>query len=156
MESPAALLQHATWLRQLAASLVGDGQPAGDTNGDACATEGEESALTSHELLARHQLQRLLADLVAELDEPFRATILLLYAAGLEPTELARRLGIPASLVRWRAEEALERLRLRMDEVHRGDRQAWLRAVAAIARCLIRHVPSDPLLLSNGHQTVSE
>ena len=88
---------------------------------------------TSEELLARHQLQQLLAMLVGELDEPYRATILLRYAEGLEPTLIARRLALPASTVRWRIKEGLERLRRGLDDVHGGDRKLWLLALVPIA-----------------------
>lgn len=176
MESPETLLEHATWLRRLAAGLVGDrtladdivqdtwvaalGSPPGqgrplrpwlarvvrnaarfrwrsDANRAAreAATAGNRDAVTptSEELLARHELQQLLAKLVGELDEPFRATILLRYAEGLEPTQIARRLSIPAGTVRWRIKEGLERLRLGLDTEHGGNRKAWLLALAPIA-----------------------
>ena len=176
MESPESLLEHATWLRRLAASLVRDQALADDLTQDtwtaalgnppkpdylvrpwlarvmrnaarfrwrsetnrtareaASVASSETVTPTSEELLARHQLQRLLAGLVGELDEPFRGTILLRYAEGLEPTEIAKRLGIPASTVRWRVKEALERLRCGLDAAHQGDRKTWLRALAPIA-----------------------
>ncbi|MBA2539444.1 MAG: helix-turn-helix domain-containing protein, partial [Deltaproteobacteria bacterium] len=75
----------------------------------------------------------MLARLVGELEEPFRETILLRYAEGLEPTQIARRLGIPASTVRWRIKEGLERLRRGLDDAHGGDRKLWLLALAPIA-----------------------
>ena len=176
MESPETLLEHATWLRRLAAGLVGDraladdivqdtwvaalGSPPGqghplrpwlarvvrnaarfrwrsDANRAAreAATAGSRDAVTqtSEELLARHELQQLLAKLGGELDEPFRATILLRYAEGLEPTQIAQRLSIPAGTVRWRIKEGLERLRLGLDTEHGGNRKAWLLALAPIA-----------------------
>lgn len=176
MNSPETLLEHATWLRRLAASLVGEPATADDLvqdtwvaalrrppdadrplrpwlarvvrnaarfrwRGDAnrvareaiTASAGEAIAPTSEELLARHQLQQLLARLVGELEEPFRGTILLRYAEGMEPTQIARRLGVPAGTVRWRIKEGLERLRRGLDDAHGGDRKAWLLALAPIA-----------------------
>lgn len=99
----------------------------------AAAANAEIVTPTSEELLARHQLQQLLARLVAELDEPFRATILLRYAEGLEPIQIARRLALPAGTVRWRIKEGLERLRRGLDDSHGGDRKAWLLALTPIA-----------------------
>jgi RNA polymerase sigma factor (sigma-70 family) len=176
MDSPENLLEHATWLRRLAASLVGEKSVADDIAQDtwvaafrrspdadrplrpwlarvvrnaarfrwrsdtnraaresAAASSAETTTLTSEELLARHQLQQLVARLVTELDEPYRATILLRYAEGLEPTQIARRLAIPASTVRRRIKEALERLRRGLDDAHGGDRKTWLLALAPIA-----------------------
>jgi len=174
---PSDLLAHATWLRQLARSLVRDDRPDADdlvqdtwvaalrrppdadrgvrpwlrtvvTNvarlrwrGDSHRSTREHVAATleaneapsSEELLERHELQQLLARLVSELDEPFRSTILLRFAEGLAPTQIARRLAIPASTVRWRLKEALARLRARLDALHRGDRRAWLGAFAPLA-----------------------
>jgi RNA polymerase sigma-70 factor (ECF subfamily) len=176
MEAPETLLEHAAWLRHLAAGLVGDRARADDLvqdtwvaalrrppegsrplrpwlarvvrnaarfrwRGDAnraareAITAGDAEAVTptSEALLARHQLQQLVARLVGGLDEPFRATILLRYAEGLEPTQIARRLAIPASTVRWRIKEALERLRCGLDDAHGGDRKAWLLALVPLA-----------------------
>ncbi len=176
MSSPETLLEHASWLRRLAASLVGDraqaddlvqdtwvaalrrppdlDRPArpwlarvvrnaarfrwrGETNRalreQAVAAQGEHVAPSSDELLARHELQQQLARLVGELAEPFRAAILLRYAEGLGPSEIARQLGIPASTVRGRVKEGLERLRRGLDDSHGGDRKAWLLLLAPIA-----------------------
>jgi RNA polymerase sigma factor (sigma-70 family) len=176
MDAPETLLEHATWLRHLAAGLVGDrnladdlvqdtwvaalrhppdgGRPfrpwlarvvrnaarfrwRGDANRAAreaiTADHAETVTPTSEALLARHQLQQLVARLVGELDEPFRATILLRYAEGLEPTQIARQLAIPAGTVRWRIKEALEHLRCGLDDAHAGDRKAWLLALVPLA-----------------------
>src|SRR5438477_11494848 len=126
MDSPETLLEHATWLRRLAAGLVGDRTLADDLVQDTwvaalshppdqsrsarpwlarvvrnaarfrwrsdanraareavAAEQAERATPTSEELLARHELQQLLAKLVGELDERFRVTILLRYAEGL-------------------------------------------------------------------------
>ena len=176
MDSPETLLAHATWLRRLAAGLVGDRTRADDLVQDTwvaalrrppeedrpvrpwlarvvrnaarfrwrsdanraareavAAERAETIAPTSEDLLARHQLQQLLAKLVGELAEPYRTTILLRYAEGLEPTQIARRLALPASTVRGRIKEGLERLRRGLDDEHGGDRKAWLIALAPIA-----------------------
>jgi RNA polymerase sigma factor (sigma-70 family) len=193
MESPETLLEHAAWLRHLAAGLVGDRSLADDLvqdtwvaalrrppeearpvrpwlarvvrnaarfrwRGDAnraareavAARHAETVTPTSEALLARHQLQQLVARLVGELDEPFRATILLRYAEGLEPTQIARRLAIPAGTVRWRIKEGLERLRRGLDDAHAGDRKAWLLALVPIALWprVSRGAPAAPIGLA--------
>jgi RNA polymerase sigma-70 factor (ECF subfamily) len=89
-------------------------------------------APSSEQLLERHELQQLLARLVGELDEPFRSTVLLRFAEGLTPTQIARRLAIPASTERSRLREALARLRVQLDALHGGDRCVWLAAFAPL------------------------
>jgi RNA polymerase sigma factor (sigma-70 family) len=54
---------------------------------------------------------RALGDAVGNIAEPFRTTLRLRYYEGLEPTEIARRLGLPASTVRRRHQIGLRRLR---------------------------------------------
>ncbi len=93
----------------------------------------DEATPSAEELLARHETQQLLARLVSELEEPFRTTVLLCYGEGLAPSEVARRQGIPAGTVRSRLKTAIDRLRERLDDAHRGDRRAWMLALAPFA-----------------------
>ncbi len=175
LHDPAHLLDHAAWLRSLAASLVGDRATADDLVQDtyaaalrrppsldrpvkpwlarvlrnaakfrwrseanrsareiSAATVAERETPTSAELLERHETQQLLARLVGELEEPYREAILLRFAEGLAPKEIARQLGVPAGTVRWRISEGLARLRTRLDAAHAGDRKAWLAALAPL------------------------
>lgn len=175
--TPAELLAHAAWLRQLAHSLVRDAQLADDLVQDTWlaalrrppstdrpvrpwlrrvivnaarlrwrgeAHRGEREAATGAQrdseapsaavLLERHETQLQLARLVGELEEPFRTTILLRFSEGLSPSEIARRLGVPAGTVRSRLSEGLERLRVRLDGLHRGDRRAWMALLTPLAR----------------------
>jgi RNA polymerase sigma-70 factor (ECF subfamily) len=108
----------------------------------ALASTADRETLTSAELLERHETQQLLARLVGELEEPYREAILLRFAEGLAPKDIARRLGIPAGTVRWRISEGLARLRARLDALHGGDRKAWLAALAPlVGRAPIGGVP---------------
>ena len=107
----------------------------------------EQEAPSAEKLLERHELQQLLARLVSDLDEPFRSTVLLRFAEGLTPTQIARRLAIPPGTVRWRLKEALDRLRAELDRHHRGDRRAWIVAFAPIAMPRPAATSSVPLLL---------
>jgi len=73
---------------------------------------GDDQALPSADaLLERLEAQQLLLDEVQRLDEPYRTTILLLYAEGLPASDIADRLDVPDSTVRWRHRQALESLR---------------------------------------------
>ena len=98
-------------------------------------------AVPSPETLAeRAELQRKLATYLTELAEPYRSTILLRYFEDLDPSEIARRLGIPAGTVRWRLKYGLDELRARLDDAHRARRKAWLVPMSGFLR-LSRSVP---------------
>ena len=74
----------------------------------------EEGALPSpEELLTFHEAQRMVAEAVARLEEPYRSTVLLCYAQEIEPSEIARRQGIPGGTVRWRLKHGLDQVRAR-------------------------------------------
>lgn len=98
---------------------------------------------TPEELLARVQLQRLLAELVTSLAEPYRTTLLLRHVEDLAPVEIARRLAIPAGTVRWRLKVAHDQLRDRLIARSGGDRDAWRLALLPL-------VPSARPPLSDG------
>jgi RNA polymerase sigma-70 factor (ECF subfamily) len=86
---------------------------------------GPEPLPGADDLLAQHRLLRVVAELVEQLDEPFRSTVLLCYGEDLSPSEVASRLGVPAATIRWRLMRARERLRAELDARHDGDRRAW-------------------------------
>jgi hypothetical protein len=72
-------------------------------------------------------------DLVLELDEPYRSTIIAHFVEGRTSASIARSLGIPAGTVRKRLWEALSRLRAGLD-ASAGDRKRWAPAVLAFAK----------------------
>lgn len=96
------------------------------------AAPGADEGAGADELLDQARLHRLLVDLVLELDEPYRSTVLARYIDGQSSASIAKRLDIPESTVRWRLHEALARLRARLDEIN-GERKAWAPAVLAFA-----------------------
>ncbi|MGE5185645.1 MAG: sigma-70 family RNA polymerase sigma factor [Acidobacteriota bacterium] len=85
------------------------------------------------ELLAQMRLHRLLVELVLELDEPYRSTIIARFVEGRTSASIAQALGIPAGTVRKRLHEALSRLRAGLD-ADAGDRKRWAPAVLAFAK----------------------
>ncbi len=108
---------------------------------------------TPEQLLAQHQARRLVAGAVETLDEPYRSTVLLCYAQGLSPSEIARRQGIQGGTVRWRLKRALDLLRERLDHRLRdgepaGERRTWVAALAPLtsARALEQTSPAGGLL----------
>jgi RNA polymerase sigma-70 factor (ECF subfamily) len=90
----------------------------------------DEALASPEELAARMETQRRLAEAVLRLSEPYRSTVILRYTDELDPSEIARRQHIPAATVRSRLKRALEMLRQDLDRDHRGDRSAWLMALA--------------------------
>lgn len=81
-------------------------------------------------LLDQMRLHRLLVDLVLELDEPYRSTIIARFVEGRTAASIARSLRIPESTVRGRLRDGLARLRAQLDAA-RGERKAWAPAVLA-------------------------
>src|SRR5688572_15136995 len=84
-----------------------------------------EHAPSTDELAARAELEHLAVRAVLALEEPYRAALLLRYAQGLEPADIARALGVPASTVRNRIARGLEQVRARLDARHGGEREGW-------------------------------
>jgi RNA polymerase sigma factor (sigma-70 family) len=83
----------------------------------------EGSAPAPDELLVRTALQRELVDLVLQLEEPYRRTLLLRYYEGKSAVAIAAEMGVPAGTVRWRLSTGIARLRGRLDETH--GRERW-------------------------------
>jgi RNA polymerase sigma factor (sigma-70 family) len=71
------------------------------------------------------EMLRIVGELAAQLDEPYRSAVLMRYYEGLSSTEIGERLGVPAGTVRWRLKESIERLRRQLD-VRAGKRWAPL------------------------------
>ncbi len=89
-------------------------------------------AVAPDELLDQVRLHRLLVDLVLELDEPYRSTVLARFVEGQTSASIAKRFDVPESTVRWRLREALARLRAGLDDAN-GERTTWAPAVLAFA-----------------------
>lgn len=99
---------------------------------------------SARELAAQAEAQRRVARAVVELEEPYRAAVLLRYFHHRTPTEIARQSGEPLATVKTRLRRALQMLRARMDADHGGERAAWSVALLPLAG---RGRDSVPLLL---------
>ncbi len=99
---------------------------------EAIADEAQAPAAPD-ELVEQMRLHRLLVDLVLDLDEPYRSTVIAHFVEGRTPVSIARSLGIPAGTVRKRLREALSRLRAGLD-ARSGDRKGWAPAVLAFTK----------------------
>jgi RNA polymerase sigma-70 factor (ECF subfamily) len=83
--------------------------------------------------VARAETFRTLVELVLALGEPYRTVLVRHYFDGDTFAEIARRDGVPEATVRGRHKHALEQLRAQLDARARGDRGAWLAALAPVA-----------------------
>lgn len=92
--------------------------------------EPERSASDS---LERLEAQRVLVEALAELDEPYRTTLMRRYFDGLTAADIARDDGIPAATVRWRIARGLADLRARLERRY-GDRSAFVVAFLPLTR----------------------
>ncbi len=101
--------------------------------------EAREQVVEHHDvtppdvLLEQMRMRRLVADLVLELAEPYRSTVIWRYVEGRSAASIARSLDIPESTVRGRLHEALERLRAGLD-TKTGTRKAWAPMMVALAQ----------------------
>jgi hypothetical protein len=83
-----------------------------------------EPVPTAEEMLAERQTERLLAQMVLALEEPYRRTILLRFHDGQSSAAIARADGVPEGTVRWRLKYGLDELRRRFAERKDGGQKA--------------------------------
>lgn len=88
---------------------------------------------TPEELVARVEIQRVVAGEVLELREPYRSTILMHFVEGLSSIEIARKLDIPDGTVRRRLKTALDELRTRLKAREDQPKGGWLAALVPLA-----------------------
>ncbi|HTF86994.1 MAG TPA: sigma-70 family RNA polymerase sigma factor [Planctomycetota bacterium] len=94
---------------------------------------GDKDGLTDPaEIIERLDTQRMIVELVRELHEPSRSTIVLRYFEGLSSEEIGRRMGVSDATVRWRLQKALDQLRSRLQR-NFGSREAWCAVLAPLA-----------------------
>lgn len=92
-----------------------------------------EALPSASELAEQAELQRRLAGMVLELDEPYRQTLLLRFYRGLSAEDIAQRSNVPLNTVRTRVQRGLAQLREALDR-RCGDRSTWMAMFAPIAR----------------------
>jgi RNA polymerase sigma factor (sigma-70 family) len=97
-------------------------------------TADEAPLPSAEELYAYHEAQRLVAEAVTALEEPFRSTVLLRYGQEIDAGEIARRQGIPAGTVRWRLKRGLDQMRAALDARHGDDRKKWTILLAPLTK----------------------
>jgi RNA polymerase sigma-70 factor (ECF subfamily) len=109
-------------------------------------TDDAQVPAAPDELVAQLRLHKHLVELVLELDEPYRSTIIGRFVEGRTSASIAQSLGIPAGTVRKRLHEALSRLRAGLD-ADAGDRKRWAPAVLAFAKGAMQVAKPTKLVL---------
>lgn len=94
----------------------------------------EEADASIDDWVARMELQRIVAEEVLNLPDPYRATVLAFYFDGVRADEHARLRGVPAATVRSQLKRGIEMLRVRLDARAGNDREGWHAALVALAR----------------------
>jgi len=84
-----------------------------------------EQVPSTAEIVAREAQRSEVVRAVLELEDPYRATVLLRFFDNLTPRAIARQLGVPVETVRTRIKRAMAQLRARLDAQRGGDRAAW-------------------------------
>jgi RNA polymerase sigma factor (sigma-70 family) len=100
------------------------------------------------DLIEHVDTQRQLAELVLELREPYRSTLLLHYYQDIPAVEIARRQDIPAGTVRWRLKQGIDDLRGRLDRRY-SDRHSWCLALGSLTTGLRETSSAGPLALAS-------
>jgi len=85
------------------------------------------------EIASREETRRILVNAVLSLTEPFRTAVFLRYYENLSAKEVAKRTGVPLSTARSQIQRGLEKVRLRLDSIHGGNRASWTLALAPFA-----------------------
>ncbi|HEY0712828.1 MAG TPA: sigma-70 family RNA polymerase sigma factor, partial [Polyangia bacterium] len=93
---------------------------------------GAADAATADQLLERHESAQVIARLVSRLREPHRTLVLLRYAEGIAPVDIARSRGLPEGTVRRQLTEAVDQLRAGVAEHYGADRRDWRRALVPL------------------------
>ncbi len=131
LDAPAGLRAPRAWLRRVARNLAFT-----RFRSDSRRREREFAASrieATVDDVTRLELQKRIAHEVQQLDEPYRAVVILRFFDGLPPRDIAKRLGVPVETVRTRTRRALDRLRGRLDDAHGGKRAAWMPIAVVLA-----------------------
>lgn len=88
---------------------------------------------TPEEVIQREETRKIVVGAVLELDEPYRAAILLRFYENLPPRLVAKRLGVPTETARTRIKRGLDKLRWRLDSIYEGDRGKWCLALLPLS-----------------------
>ena len=91
-----------------------------------------EDTQSTQDLYHRTRRRQEIVDHVLQLDEPYRAVILLRYFEGLPPRKIAARLDLPVNTVKTRLQRGMDQLRARLTRDY-GDSTGWALALIPLA-----------------------
>ncbi len=91
-------------------------------------------APSTDEVVAQLQIREQVAQVMKNLEEPYRTALYLRFTMGLSLRETGRRIGLVPSSTKMRIETALEQVRAQLDSEHEDDRNAWTLAMTPWAR----------------------
>lgn len=83
-------------------------------------------------VVQRAETHQMLANVVLQLEEPYRSTVLLRFFDGKPPRKIAALHGVPVATVHSRLQRALHQMRTQLDD-GAGDRRQWLALVVPVA-----------------------
>lgn len=109
--------------------------------GTALAAQQAEATI---DLVARQAMIRHIADVVGDLDEPYRSVIIHRFYDGMPPRDIARHLGVPVETVRTRIKRALGRMRIELDRAYGNDRRAWSAAILPLTQMSRSDTTGEP------------
>ena len=136
------------WLRAVARNrAVNEARAARRRASREAASAPPEAPASPEELALRRELQRLLAEEIARLAEPYREIVMLRYFDGLSSSEIGARARLPAATVRTRLKTALDSLRAALDASADG-RARWTASLAPLANSSPPAAPAAPLAAS--------
>lgn len=111
-----------TVVRNRARMTLRENQRRRHWEGKAARSELETATLDAVE---QEELRLCLTELVHDLREPYRSTVVLYYYEGLSSSEIAQREGIPPNTVRVRMRRAVSQLKERIEQKYNGDSKSW-------------------------------
>lgn len=112
-----------------------------------------EAQPSAAELARRVEAQKLLAEALMRLDEPQRSCLMLRYAEGLSPAEIAASEQVPLGTIHSRLKRGLDRLREDLDRRFGGERREWALVLLPLARprsTLVASATRTPLAVAGG------
>ena len=92
----------------------------------------EREVANASDAVERAELANELSTAVLALREPYKTVLVLAYLESLSPSEIAERLGVPASSVRTRIQRGLAQLKAELERKH--EREHWLPALLVLAK----------------------
>jgi RNA polymerase sigma factor (sigma-70 family) len=128
LSRPAGVVVHEPtgWLRRVATNLWRNRHRAERRRLAHLAAQPARAAVPgAAEIAEREEVRRQVVAAVLALPQPLRDVVVLHFHEGLASPEIAARLGLSPSGVRTRMQQAMERLRHRLDAKHGGRRAAW-------------------------------